>query len=239
MWFIVGIYPYQIGAEVATYFIGLSKDSAQIGAHSVLLNISSVVYDFSLGYALVGWTKFNRLLGQNRPMAAKRFSLAFFFGMLTTSLIVSLVIYVSLPWLVYIYSRNSPGVEVWLTKLITMYAFLCVGDFCFSFMIRISRSVGWIKYITLITIVLFFGLQAVIDILLVYRFGVSCVYLDLNFFLLECLSLLIPSIYVIAADWDQVELTDDSFLYSAKQTYQLELQQANGAVQVDIVTDRL
>ena len=237
IWFVLGNYPYQVGAEVATFFIGTTKDPSQIGAHSVLLNISTIVYDFSLGYALVGWTKFNRLLGQNRPQAAKRFSLAFFFGMLATSLVVSLVVYLTMPWLVYIYSRNSPGVEVWLRKLITLYAFLCVGDFCFSFMIRISRSVGWIKYTTLITVVLFFGLQTAIDFFLVYRFAASCVYIDLNFFLLECLSLLIPSLYVIAVDWDKAEMEQDSFFESGKPTYHFELQ--NQESRLDVVTERV
>ena len=57
--FIISIYAEWLGAEVAIYFTCLTKDMAQIAAHTALQNFGYLVVNTAMGFSITGRTRVN------------------------------------------------------------------------------------------------------------------------------------------------------------------------------------
>ncbi len=139
--FSVSVYTESIGWEMSTLVITQTGDSTQIAAFTLLTNISNLTWHIGNGFTCMGRAKINYLLGMEKFVQAKRAFGTILLGNCTMCSLLGLVLFFCRSHLAALYSSSSPEVLQILSRLLHLYSFLMVGDFLYSYIFTVTRSV--------------------------------------------------------------------------------------------------
>ena len=207
--FTVSYYSEILGWELPAFITTLTKDNYQIAAHTSLVNLGYLIYNFGLGFAVASRTRINFLLGKGEPTTAKNYFIMVLVGMFCVSLLLGLGVHSFKTTLATVYASENKEVSEWFVRLLNLYGYVLPADFLLAFVFTVGRSTGLSILVTFLNIGLLWVAQGWMSGYVIGRLQGTCLeVLWIQYFL----GLLVISCLV----WKTLEL-DWSLLYKSTQ----------------------
>lgn len=152
--FVLGVYPEFIGFELVALFIATAGDTNQVAAYYCVCNIASILYNGGSTFAIIGRTRVNILLGMKKYSTARN---AFRFLLACNAIfggLMALIVVAFKDWLESVYSSSNPEVEQWFLLLLMAYLIGCPSEMCINMTFLGMKSVGKIRLLLFITILI-------------------------------------------------------------------------------------
>ena len=193
--FLLGSYTEQIASEISTYLTVLTQDHTQVAAETAFVNLTYFVYNLSLGFALVGRSRYGylheRATTTNPPL---RFFCNFLFGLIALSILLGYGQFKLTAMILDTFAGKNPLVREHLASLIRLYAFALVLDFTVNFIFCLLRLINKLQVATTSNFLFIVVLQVLTGLPLVLYFKKNVFWIMANFYLLQTVSMSIATI---------------------------------------------
>ena len=140
----ITLYAESVGWELSTLFVAQTKNSKEIGAYSLLVNVAYVMWYIGNGFSCTSRSRLNFMIGRGKQVQAKKLFATVLVGIIFIYFILGTTVFFLKSRISELYSNNNPGVKSIFEDLLSVYSVVIVGDLLYSFIFTASRTTNQI-----------------------------------------------------------------------------------------------
>ncbi len=172
--FSASVYAECLGWEISTFLVTQTKDLNQMGAYALLVNFTGIIWQIGNGFTSTSRARLNYLLGNLQKEKAKELFEVIAIGIVLMSLVFSMLVSCFRHEIAMLYANNSTQMSEVLSNLLQIYSFCLIGDFYYSFIFSIARTIEKVWLNLLLNVIFLIFCHFGISLYLIKKQGGTC-----------------------------------------------------------------
>ncbi len=175
------------------------------------MNFTGIIWQIGNGFTATSRARLNSLLGSGQQQKAKGLFEVIAVGLVVSSLVLSLFVRCIGREVALLYAGSSPQMCEVLTRLLQIYSFCLIGDFYYSFIFTIARTIERVWLNMMLNVVFLICCHFGVSLYVVKMQGGTCYscLLVMQAFLL--LIHVIMSLVAVRSDWSSINVQTEDF----------------------------
>lgn len=199
-----------ISMNIATFFVTLGGDAAQIAAMGAIMNVISMNYMVGLGFLLIGRNRVNYLLGDKMALASKKMFFITIVSEGIIALITGILLFLLRFHIAMFYAGENIQTIEYLSKILALYALFIQIDIHYSIVTAICRSLNHVMFTAVVFAIFSVIINGAVCTVLYFYFKADCTIIFSGTLTCYCASVIINFYKISVMDWKNETLLCNS-----------------------------
>ena len=202
--FVLGTYTEFLGFEITTLFIAKFHDNDEIFAYAASASLVNGCYNVGMALSLIGRTRINYLIGQQKQAAAKTLFIYMHRIGMVIGVICGIVVFSNAQPLAVFLTGTNAAAAVWMEKIVRIYCFFLASEFSIYLSFIGMKSIGRIVLLLILNLVFaIFG--NLLGCTILSHFGYRSPQIFISLYFLNTVTNALSFLFTVLHDWSTVK----------------------------------